>query len=279
MIDLSKIPAPPVIAQISFEVIYQDLVNDIVRRAPELADALSIQAEPLTILAQAFAYREMILRAECNALVQSRMLAFATGADLDHIAAGHGIVRLADETDSALRGRVVASFDAKTTAGAEGTYRLFAMSASPLVKDIQVVSPVPGAITIYVLSHAASGLASAELMDTVDAAVNATDVRPMNDVVTVQSASIVEYTIAATIYVFSGPDSSTIRQSVRNALQAYADATDSLNVSPYRSGIVACCMQPGVRNANVESPTADIANLAPGQAARCTEISVTVVTV
>lgn len=279
MNDLSLLPAPDAIRQISFEVICDEIIADIVSRAPQFAEALTLQAEPMTILVQAFAYREMVLRAQCNDLVKSRMLAFAAGADLDHIAAGHGIERLNDENDSALRGRVVASFDAKSTAGASGTYRLFAMSASGDVKDVQVVSPAPGAITIYVLSALPSGLASAELIDTVSAAVNADHIRPMNDVVTVMSASIVEYQIDVTIYVFSGPDSQTIKQSVIDTLQAYADETETLSSSPYRSGIVGCCMRPGVRNANVTTPTADISDLAPGQVARCTEISVSMVIV
>jgi phage-related baseplate assembly protein len=279
MNDLSLLPAPDAIRQISFEVICDEIIADIVSRAPQFAEALTLQAEPMTILVQAFAYREMVLRAQCNDLVKSRMLAFAAGADLDHIAAGHGIERLNYENDSALRGRVVASFDAKSTAGASGTYRLFAMSASGDVKDVQVVSPAPGAITIYVLSALPSGLASAELIDTVSAAVNADHIRPMNDVVTVMSASIVEYQIDVTIYVFSGPDSQTIKQSVIDKLQAYADETETLSSSPYRSGIVGCCMRPGVRNANVTTPTADISDLAPGQVARCTEISVSMVIV
>ena len=47
-----------------------------------------------TLLVEAFSYKEMLLRQRINEAVQSLLLAFATGSDLDHRAAFWGLTRL-----------------------------------------------------------------------------------------------------------------------------------------------------------------------------------------
>ena len=50
-------------------------------------------------------------------------------------------------------------------------------------------------------------MASEELLAVVRNALNDEDVRPVADRVTVQSANIVDYSIAASLFLFPGPES------------------------------------------------------------------------
>lgn len=61
-------------------------------------------------------------------------------------------------------------------------------------------------MTISVLSRENNGVASDELLAVVRNALNAEDVRPVADRVTVQSADIVNYQITASLYLYPGPE-------------------------------------------------------------------------
>ncbi|MCV5191553.1 baseplate J/gp47 family protein, partial [Escherichia coli] len=86
----------------------------------------------------------------------------------------------------------------------------------------------PACVTITVLSREGDGTASADLLAIVDKALNAEDVRPVADRVTVQSAEIVPYQIDATLYVYPGPESEPIRQESEQKLQSYISAQHRL---------------------------------------------------
>lgn len=289
-IDLSQLAAPSVVESLPFESILAATVADISSREPDLTAALELQTEPINILAQAMAYRELLLRQRINEAAKARMLAFATGTNLDHIAAGEGITRLTItaanttavppvaavmESDAALRRRVLLSFDARSTAGSVAGYQYWALSASGLVASVSVTSPSPGLVTVYILSSQGDGTATTDLLTTVAAALNADTVRPITDSVTVTSASIVTYTVTAELQIQAGPDAETIRLAALAALQTYTAACASFDAQPSLSGIYAALHQPGVTRVVLASPSAEFAALAAGQVARCTAHTIT----
>jgi phage-related baseplate assembly protein len=63
-------------------------------------------------------------------------------------------------------------------------------------------------VVIAILSSDGDGTPSAELIATVQAAVNDEDTRPLGDRVTVQGAEIIEYAIDATLYLYPGRNQS-----------------------------------------------------------------------
>ena len=93
-IDLSLLPAPDVIETVAYAEILSALRNDLLARGPELAAALALESEPINKLLEVCAYRETIIRARVNDAGRAVMLAYATGGDLDHLAAFFGVVRL-----------------------------------------------------------------------------------------------------------------------------------------------------------------------------------------
>ena len=101
MIDMSKLPAPAIIEPLDFEGVFAELAADFRERFPDF-DAL-VESDPAIKLMEAFAYREVLLRARVNAAAKACMLAYAAGADLDNIAANFGVQRKEGESDADLR--------------------------------------------------------------------------------------------------------------------------------------------------------------------------------
>ncbi len=92
-IDLSSLPFPDVLKQLDFEAELLECKQDLIARDPELASALEFESEPLLKLLQTFAYRLLLKSSEINAKAKALMLAYAKGADLDHLAANRNVFR------------------------------------------------------------------------------------------------------------------------------------------------------------------------------------------
>ncbi|HDV6332310.1 baseplate assembly protein [Klebsiella grimontii] len=289
-IDLSQLPVPTIIEALDFETILTDVKAVMVAAFPEdqrasVAAALTLESEPLTIIAQAMAYRELLLRQRINEGAAACMLSHATGDDLDNIAANLDTERLviteatdtADavtESDEALRLRAQAAFEGMSVAGPSAAYEYFARSASGQVADARATSPSPAEVVVAVLSTEGDGTASAELLDAVAAAVNDEEVRPLGDRVKVQSAEIVEYAIDATLYLYPGPESEPIINAAMASLRAFlADNDKKIGRDIVRSAISAALHVQGVQRAVINTPAADL-RIDNTQAARNTGYTV-----
>ncbi|HIH4623896.1 TPA: baseplate assembly protein [Klebsiella variicola] len=289
-IDLSQLPSPTIIEGLDFETILADVKAVMVAAFPEdqqsaVAAALALESEPLTIIAQAMAYRELLLRQRINEGAAACMLSHATGDDLDNIAANLDTERLviteatetADavtESDEALRLRAQAAFEGMSVAGPSAAYEYFARSASGQVSDARATSPSPAEVVVAVLSTEGDGTASAELLAAVAAAVNDEEVRPLGDRVTVQSAEIVGYEIDATLYLYPGPESEPIINAAMASLQAFlADNDKKIGRDIVRSAISAALHVQGVQRVVINAPAADL-QIDNTQAARNTGYTV-----
>ncbi|MBY0400960.1 baseplate J protein, partial [Myxococcota bacterium] len=102
-IDVSGLPPPNVIEEISFEEMLAASVADLVARFPAIAGVIQLESEPARKLLEVGAFREMLVRSRINDAARAQLLAFAAGADLDHLAAFHDVTRLVGETDDRLR--------------------------------------------------------------------------------------------------------------------------------------------------------------------------------
>lgn len=287
-VDLSQLAAPAVVEALDFETILSAMVSDLVAREPSFTALL--ESDPAFKILEVAAYRELLVRQRVNDAARAVMLAYASGTDLDQLAANYGISRLlitpADDTtipptpavyeaDAALRSRVTLSLEGYTSAGSQGSYVFHALSASGEVKDVSATSPTPGQVVVYVLSQTGSGTASVDLIGAVEAALNAEKVRPMTDQVTVLSASIVNYTIEAELVIYPGPDSTVVLAAAEAAAAAYAEQQHRMGYDITLSGIYSALHQPGVQRVNLAAPTANI-TVGDGEAAYCTGITLTV---
>lgn len=289
-IDLSELPPPEVIAALDYEVILSDVKEQIVsvypeERQPAIAAAIELESEPLNVIAQVIAYRELLLRQVINDGAAACMLSHAVSTDLDNLAANNNTERLTVteatdttdaemESDTKLRLRAQAAFEGLSVAGPTAAYEYFARSASGKVADAKASSPAPAEVIVSVLSSEGDGTASAELIATVNAALSDESVRPVGDRLTVQSAEIVDYEIAATLYFYHGPESEPIADAAEEALQSWLAGQGSIGRDVARSAIMAALHVQGVQRVEVQSPPDNIV-ISDTQAARCTSVIIT----
>lgn len=289
-IDLSQLPPPAIIETLDFEIILADVKAVMIAAFPSaqqgaVAAALGLESEPLNVIAQAMAYRELLLRQRINEGAAACMLSHANGDDLDNIAANLDTERLiiipatdttdaVTESDEALRLRTQSAFEGMSVAGPSAAYEFFARSASGKVADARATSPSPAEVVIAVLSTEGDGTASAELLTAVAAAVNDEEVRPLGDRVTVQSAEIVGYAIDATLYLYPGPESEPIINAAMASLRAFLAENDKkIGRDIVRSALSAALHVQGVQRVVIDSPASDL-QISNTQAARNTGYAV-----
>lgn len=273
-IDLSGLPAPAVVEPLDAEAIIAEAKAWLLAVMPSLADTLDLESEPVTKLIELLSYRELLVRARVNDGARATMLATATGADLDNLAALLGVARLtltpADpeaippvaavmEGDASLRSRTQLSLEGFSTAGPTGAYLFHALSASGDVLDASVTSPSPGDVVVTVLSRLGNGAPSAELVATVAAAINDERVRPLCDNAITQAASITPYVVTAALTMLPGPDPEVARASAEAAVRAYVADAHRLGRAVRLSGLYRALHIPGiVESVTLTSPAADI---------------------
>lgn len=284
-VDLSRIPAPDLIETLDFEAIRSAALAQLQIYFPDF-DA-TVESDPIVKLVELFAYRELILRQRVNDAARAVMPAFATGADLDQIAATFGVERFildegnpalgippTYESDTDFRRRMVLGPEGYSVAGPAGAYIFHALSADSDVRDASVESPNPGEVVITILSRTGDGTASPELLAAVDERLNADTIRPLTDLVTVQSATIVPFTIEADMIFLNGPDQALVLAQAQARLDDFLAATLRLGRDVSRSGIIAALFAEGVQNVILNQPAADIV-ITRAQCADCSAITLT----
>lgn len=268
VIDLSQLPAPGVVQVLDFEMVLRDLKDKVLASLPELSDVIDLESEPVNKVLQVIAYEHVNMQARINDAARACMLAYAQGNDLDHLSALLGVERLPGEEDNRLRYRAQMALEGETVAGSYASYKFHALSASAQVKDASVDSPQPGTVRVTILGAENDGNPSPEVLDQVNAALSAEDVRPLSDTVLVSAALIVPYEIRATLHVYPGPAAQPLLQVAEQALHAYVKEHQQLGHDITLSGIYACLHQPGVQRVESIAPAADIV-ITPVQAPYC----------
>lgn len=286
-VDLSQLPAPAIVEPLDFETILGAMLLDL--QARDLSFTALVESDPAFKILEVAAYRELVLRQRVNEAARGVMLAYALGADLDNLAALLGVVRLTIdpgnpsalppvpptlESDADLRRRVQLSIEGFSVAGPSGAYVFYALSADADVLDASATSPAPGDVLVSILSRTGNGAAPAPLIAKVDAVLSAEDVRPLCDSVLVQSATIVNYQITATLRFFAGPDRSVVMAAAQAAVEAYAAAQRRIGRDVTLSGIFAALHQPGVQRVDLVAPANNIV-ISTTQASFCTAIALT----
>ncbi|MBV2183858.1 MAG: baseplate J/gp47 family protein [Rhizobium sp.] len=267
--DLVSLPTPAVIESLSFETIFSELQTEFQSRYPDYSALLA--SDPAVKLLEVAAYREVLLRNRINAAAKASLLAFATGSDLDHLAAFYGVERLSGEPDEALRLRTRQRIIGFANAGGAAHYRYWALSASPEVADVEVDSPEPGRVRISVLAKGEEESVPDAVLDAVRAVVLKDDIRVLTDTVEVVPAELIPVTVTARLWLYPDAPMETF-----NAIQVTFIATFAANAGLgwdlTRSWVIGQLQRPGVHKVELLSPAADIKAVA-NQAVRLTHLN------
>lgn len=294
VVDLTQLPAPKVIEEIDYETLLQQRKDRLIAAVPadirdQVTATLALETEPLTILLQENAYTEMILRQRINEAAKAVTLAYSLDSDLDVMAANldakRKIIQPADpdavppveeikEGNDEFRARSQLAFEGLSVAGPRGAYEFHALSADPRVADVKAISPAPCEVIVSVLARAGDGSAPADLVAVVAAALDDEDTRPVGDLVTVQSAEIVPYTINATLYFYPGPEAEPIRAAAEASLQTFISKQRRIGRDIRRSAIYAALHVEGIQRVELSLPAQDIL-ITTSQAGHCTGYTLT----
>lgn len=274
--DLSSLPHPSVIEALSFETIFGELQADFQSRYPQYSALLA--SDPAIKLLEVAAYREVLLRNRINAAAKASLLAFATGSDLDHLAAFYGVTRLAGEMDEALRARTRQRIVGFANAGGAAHYRYWALSSSPEVADVEVDSPEPGRVRISVLAKNEGTdegdtvpLAVLDAVRAVKAVVLRDDIRVLTDTVDVVPAELLPVFVQARIWLYPAAPLETL-SAIRAVFVSAMAGSAGLGWDLTRSWIIAQLQRAGVHKVELLSPTSDITVVA-NQAVRLTTLN------
>ena len=275
-IDLSRLSSRDIVETIDYETLLAERKARLVSLYPldqqdEVAAALALESEPMNIALQENAYREIVLRQRVNDAARAVMLAYAKGKDLEHLAALFEIERLVItpaependieavyEDDTDLRARVQLAPQGFSVAGPEGAYISHARNADGRVLDASAVSPAPKEVVVTVLSRDGDGTADETLVEKVRVALASDNVRPLTDLVTVQSATIKRYAVRATLVFFAGPDRSVALAEANKNVKKYTDDMHKLGMAITLDGVYAAARAPGVQKVMLDEPAADI---------------------
>lgn len=290
-VDLSQLSTPDVIETLSFEAILAELKADLVGRFPDIEDTIDLESEPTLKLLEIAAYRELQLRARYNDEARALLLAFAEATDLDHIGATYYeearlTVTPEDtsttpptpavmETDKDYRYRCSLKPESFSVAGPRDAFEYHARSADGQVKDASVTSPYGGTTLVYIISRTGNGAAAADLVATVQAALDVEATRPLSEEVIVAAGSITEYALDIGLILYPGASTELSIAAAEEALAAYAAGHHVLGGDIIKSAIDAAAHNSGVKEVIIRSPAVNVV-CEKSHAPYCFDITVSV---
>lgn len=272
-IDFARLPPPKVIEDIDYEALVTIYKEQVLSKNPDLARALNLEQSPTNIILEAEAYGEMIVRARVNAAARAVMLPFATGSDLDVLAAFYNVARLPLvnpardfithpedwESDERFRRRTQDSVESFTTAGSAGAYIFHGKSADVTIRDVSAMMTKPGEVLVTVMNSGNDPVPTTAQLDAVRARLMMPNIKPLTTVIRVVPVTKISVNLKATVTLYPGPDAGLVMNDIQNALTKLRDRIGLLGRDLTRSSLFASLTQEGVLDVDLISPVADIA--------------------
>lgn len=161
-----------------------------------------------------------------------------------------------EEEDAEYYYRMRESMESFSTAGPENGYIYFAKSVSTAISDIAATSPEAGVVDVRVLLKDGQE-ATETILQQIEEKLNAKDVRPMTDIVTVSTPDEDIFNIDITYYIEKNTQvsSTIIAQEASAAVEKYVDwQTEKMGRDINPSKLVEMLMAVGVKRVDVREP-------------------------
>ncbi|MBR6636415.1 MAG: baseplate J/gp47 family protein [Phascolarctobacterium sp.] len=160
------------------------------------------------------------------------------------------------EADESYREAIHIAPESFSVAGPIGAYEYFAKRASATISDVAVSSPNPGEVDVRVLLEGGV-IPGEEMLRAVEEVLSDKNVRPLTDLVSVQTPDIVNYDIDITYYIDEDSESqeSAIRAKVETAVTDFAlweKSKIGRDVNP--SELIRRILVAGAKRVEVRSP-------------------------
>jgi phage-related baseplate assembly protein len=232
--------------------------DNIVERFPLIAGVIDLESEPARKLIEAFAYRELRLRARINDTARAVLLASSYGTNLDHLGALFATARQQGESDARFRRRIQLAPEAFSVAGPEGAYQYHALTVAPWARDVSAVSRRPGVVRVTVLKEGADPMPTLAEREAVRLHLGNEAIRPLTDVVEVLAPIVRRTRIVAKLTLYPGPDGEMVRQRALAAVTEWVEKNRLLGMNLRRSALYAALHQEGVHSVDLVSPAEDL---------------------
>jgi len=261
MIDLNALPDPEVIKSIDYD---EWLANFVARYKTQATAAgvtwdADLSSDPVMIQLETSSWLAVLFVSFANEAARNQILAYSTGADLDHLAAFYGVARLVGEDDVRLRKRIQLATIGGSVGGTEARFKSIAMAADLRVRDVKSWKEKRDpTVRIAVLSTDIGGNADAELLAVVQAALEVPDALLVSDRLEVMSA--VRQTVDVELTVTLEPDApATLLSEMSSYLIDARDSLDPLlDLDLTRAWLTKTAMRTGVSNVEIHAPAADV---------------------
>lgn len=282
-LDLSRFPPPLALRDVDYEAFLADRLarlQTLMQAAGIDFDVTGLETDPAVILQETDAYRELLAYAAINDTVKAGLIAFATGADLDHLGLTAALGLPAGQRDSMLRRvivpetvnapavmegdaeyrrRLLLAPEAYATAGTAGSYIFHALWADARVLNADVWTPAPGEVTVAIQSRESDGAAPDDLVEAVRSHLTRKDIKSLTDVVTVRSVENVGFAVSLDAYILPGPDPLAVEAAIRQSVLKMTASRRTPARDMPRSAIVGAAQLDIVDKVTLLTPSADIA--------------------
>lgn len=161
-----------------------------------------------------------------------------------------------EEDDASYYERMRESMESFSTAGPMNGYIYFTKSVSAAVADVVATSPTPGVVDVRVLLQDGQQATEAVLKE-IEEALNADDVRPLTDTVTVSIPETVPFDVDVTFYIAqpNAASATVIEAAARQAVKDYISwQTSKIGRDINPSYLTAKLMEAGAKRVEVRKP-------------------------
>jgi len=270
---LVDLPDPTVFKEVDFEKELAEIIADFVSRNQAYQEVV-LESDPIKKVFESWAYDRVNMKNAYNEDLKQSMLKYATGANLDVLAANLLIYRRvlvpADdkanpptpavlEDDESLRFRAQTADRLAQVAGPKSGYERLAIEASEDVKEsfVMLPTPVPGEVHLYIRSRHKDGQADNALIQLVSDFITPDDKRPLNDKLVVRSGKINEITIELVATYYNGYNEEAVNREVKDALLKLNERLSFGDPLTYNL-IHATARVPGIQNIEIKMPKKDV---------------------
>ncbi|MCR9058110.1 MAG: baseplate J/gp47 family protein [Rhodobacteraceae bacterium] len=276
--DLSALPPPEVVEEISYEDILAAVVARIKAGFAAVGvdwDVDQLETDAAKIIAEADAYLETLLRSRINYVAQQGFLYYATGGNLEQLTALLGVYRMEGESDDRLKERFRLATIGRSAGGPAERYRSVVLGADIDVRDVAIWREGRDpTVNVAVLSESGNGEPTQALLDVVETALTQPDIQVVSDTFNVVSA--IRKTVDVSLSVRLDPTAAdSVADQVATTVQVEWQKQDLLGLDLTRAFLIQAAGIAGVTNVEVAEPEADTVAL-ENEAIAINSVTVTV---
>lgn len=228
-------------------------------------DVEGTEFDPIKIIMEAATSFEINALSRINAFGEATTLAFGWGPNLDAIATRYpgGVPRQPGESDTRYRRRIWLSPNSLSSAGAQGTFEFWALTALAGARDVSehIMRPSlrdPPTVVITVLMEGPDPIPSENDRFAVYAKLSEVMIKPMTDAISVVAPIVIDTAYDVDVWLYPAAPLEETMAAINAALAQRAADTYYLGEDQTRAGIVRVAKLAGVQNIIVNSPAEDI---------------------